>query len=111
MSVDFIPLASSVLLEYNPRMPIELCQRCKRLHYVPGECPPLRSVTTHVGDMRFTAFIDPVPMSALTDNIFRTDVSVHPVAKRGRGRPKTVVDPKAYKAQKAKEYRAKKKTK
>lgn len=80
-------------------MPIELCQKCKRLHYIPGDCPAPRQAQPVV------AKIDPSRKQAI---VKRTAAVIAEIAApKKMGRPKTIADMKAYKAQKERERRAK----
>lgn len=106
-------------------MGIELCGKCHRLHYVPGQCPER---STAAGKDRRTApnqsgriaKLDRALLSAdavVAEESGRVGSSPAPagtqarpvdttiVGKR-RGRPQTITDMKAYRAQKARARRA-----
>lgn len=82
-------------------MPIEKCPKCHRLHYIPGECPePRVPLATHVTSPKGVKAvvqgdkpISPKGIEALGQLV---DAAVAKMEKKGRGRPKTGFDKKAY---------------
>lgn len=125
-------------------MPLQICPRCKRFHYVPGECPVPKPATSpkstdqvvsrlkgpkaevtpelrgpkksaHAGR---TAVVEPKgalkaqlegPEEGRTGTQARSaDTPKSLIVGKQGGRPKTITDMKAYKAEKARIYRAQK---
>lgn len=73
-------------------MPIELCPRCKRLHYVPGECPPTRqvgraSIANPDAQIERIKVIETLELGVLVEH--------SALQQRKRGRPPTGYDKKA----------------
>lgn len=104
-------------------MPLEFCTECKTMHYRTDPCRPIKHESTKLERI--------IPKQAESDDISKPvvrsntklqpgseglgnpgrEVTVHsPVATSPkRGRPRTILDMKAYKATKEREYRARKK--
>lgn len=81
-------------------MGIELCGKCHGLHYVPGPCP-----TRSAGNVAASAGRLHSRVSVATESTSSVPVDTTIIGKR-RGRPQTITDMKAYRAQKARERRA-----
>lgn len=101
------------MLARSPRLPRELCDHCKKMHYTTNPCAQMiANKSTRDANsigIRGAASGSPAPrlVPVVRDQGSIQSPRVDTTApKRGRGRPKTITDMKAYKAAKAREYRA-----
>jgi hypothetical protein len=100
-------------------MPIQICPKCERLHYVPGACPAPRvpiatPITSPNGVSAIVHGDKPVRPETREALGKLVDAAVEKMAAkpaRKAGRPKVHADRKAYKAQKERDRRAAKKAK
>lgn len=96
-------------------MPLMICPKCSRFHYVPGDCPPSIAAVRQAREAMDAAPVstegrqilshdisDPVQRAALVQVLDNLDVP----KKKGRGRPATGFDKKKHDREKAKARRA-----
>lgn len=96
-------------------MPLQICPRCKRFHYVPGDCPVPRSASSarierEVPNLK-AAGSSPAPTSKPPVDLKKVEAETKHLAPKKRGRPKTITDMRAYKAAKEKARRDRAKAK
>jgi hypothetical protein len=94
-------------------MPLQICDKCSRFHYVPGECPAPKS-TAALKEVRGPSNRETVPSKPPSEpqDAAESGYQAPPVdTPKKRGRPATGFDKKAHDRQKAKERRAAKKAK
>jgi hypothetical protein len=88
-------------------MPLMVCPKCTRFHYVPGDCPQPRSTGAKSA---VTPAQDKPAQRAQGPDISKVKIATAHLAPKKRGRPKLHADRKSYKALKERERRARLKT-
>lgn len=92
-------------------MPLMICPKCERFHYVPGDCPPPRKAAEGRGPRAVRVPPPNITATSAAPDISKVEAETSHLAPKKRGRPRKVVDRKAYKAEKERERRAKLKAK